>query len=228
MIKSAPGWLSIVQAWTPPLLLEFYRIPPGIRGDNPSPPSRKPLFQFFVARGLRARRKQYAAMSRRGTGLNDHSQPLRSRRTDSFASQTEEKKQPPKLFQGKYGVYNGMTWEKLKAFLQKKFPASKYPGLEFNETRVRHNPASDLSQRVTRLANHLRAVTGRRPLGLRNPCPPYKGERPPILCTTKHAVLRGTSVLCTELLHTTSSHVMSNLVSSFANPPSFRRTRLSC
>ncbi|KAK5046833.1 hypothetical protein LTR84_007187 [Exophiala bonariae] len=60
----------------------------------------------------------------------------RSRRTDSFALQNEQKSQPPKLHKGKYNVYNGMTWEKLKGFLRGKFPASKYPGLQFKEERV--------------------------------------------------------------------------------------------
>ncbi|EXJ79746.1 hypothetical protein A1O3_08029 [Capronia epimyces CBS 606.96] len=29
-----------------------------------------------------------------------------------------------------------MTWDKLKSYLEAKFPKSKYPGLEFKEVRV--------------------------------------------------------------------------------------------
>ncbi|OAL33565.1 hypothetical protein AYO20_07251 [Fonsecaea nubica] len=76
-------------------------------------------------------------MRRRPTG--DSVNPGRSlgrRLTESFSVQGKKKDPKYKLYREGYGVYNGMTWEKLKGYLEQRFPQSDFPGLEFNEERV--------------------------------------------------------------------------------------------
>jgi hypothetical protein len=77
------------------------------------------------------RRRVTAEPSRDGDGSS-----LRRRITLPFSKQAEEEEEAPELYQGRYGVYNGLTWDKLKGFLESKFPESKFSGLIFNESRV--------------------------------------------------------------------------------------------
>ncbi|EXJ80447.1 hypothetical protein A1O1_08592 [Capronia coronata CBS 617.96] len=72
-------------------------------------------------------------MRRRGTGESGDDRSLRRRNTRPYSAQGDE---APRLQQDRYGVYNGMTWAKLKGYLDAKFPKSKYPGLEFKEQRL--------------------------------------------------------------------------------------------
>jgi hypothetical protein len=58
---------------------------------------------------------------------------LRRRITENFEKKDEL---PSGLVQDRYSLYEGMTWEKLKAFLEKKFPKSEYPNLVLKEKRV--------------------------------------------------------------------------------------------
>lgn len=96
----------------PDVLLKF-----GLGYDSPSP-------------------SMSESVRRRNTGdSNSDARSVRRRLTQPFGS--GELKPQSGLVQDRYGVYNGLTWAKLKSFLEKKFPKSKYPNLSFNETRVR-------------------------------------------------------------------------------------------
>ena len=77
-----------------------------------------------------------------GTGLSDKASLLRRRVTEPFSQQSQKKTPKYELHQDKYGVYNGMTWEKLRGYLEKRFPKSEYPGLKFEEERVRLPPSA--------------------------------------------------------------------------------------
>jgi hypothetical protein len=83
-------------------------------------------------------------MRRRTTGqASQHSSPekvgrsLRRRVTQPFSQQAEQQAVGPALYQFRYSIYNGLTWETLRGYLTSKFPSSNYPGLQFNEVRVR-------------------------------------------------------------------------------------------
>ncbi|OAG42926.1 hypothetical protein AYO21_02877 [Fonsecaea monophora] len=76
-------------------------------------------------------------MRRRPTGdSSNHGRSLGRRLTESFSVQAKKKDPEYKVYRERYGVYNGMTWEKLKGYLERRFPQSEYPGLKFNEERV--------------------------------------------------------------------------------------------
>jgi len=55
---------------------------------------------------------------------------IRRRITLPFQKQSQEEA-AREVHQGRYSVYNGLTWEKLKGFLE-----SKFPQYIFNESRV--------------------------------------------------------------------------------------------
>ncbi|OAP62703.1 hypothetical protein AYL99_01930 [Fonsecaea erecta] len=76
-------------------------------------------------------------MSRRPTGDSSHGLSLGRRLIQPFSQQGSREEPKYRLYPESYGVYNGMTWEKLKGFLERRFPQSAYPGLEFHEDRTR-------------------------------------------------------------------------------------------
>ena len=74
---------------------------------------------------------------RTGSGLSGKSvkaKLARRRTTDSFQKQSlqNEEENKPKVYQGSYGVYNGLTWEQLKDFLENRFE-----GWTFDKVEVR-------------------------------------------------------------------------------------------
>ena len=51
----------------------------------------------------------------------------RRRTTDSFKTQASQAKDnEPAVYQGKYGVYNGLEWDTLRGFLENKFPRYRF------------------------------------------------------------------------------------------------------
>lgn len=70
-------------------------------------------------------------MRRTGTGESSaQARNLRRRATDPFKTQQMKKETEQIVFQGRYGVYNKLTWEKLKGFLEGKFPDSTFDRLQ--------------------------------------------------------------------------------------------------
>ncbi|KIW33354.1 uncharacterized protein PV07_00211 [Cladophialophora immunda] len=72
-------------------------------------------------------------LHRKPTGESSRGVSLPRRLTQPFHQQSKKTEPKYKLYRESYGVYSGMTWDKLKGYLEQKFPQSKYPGLEFNE-----------------------------------------------------------------------------------------------
>ena len=69
-------------------------------------------------------------MRRTGTGESSKSakaRSLRRRTTDPFKTQARKQADDgPTVYQGRYGIYNKLTWEKLKEFLERKFDGYRF------------------------------------------------------------------------------------------------------
>ena len=95
----------------------------------------------FTQAGQRCELAEAPIMSfnfgRTGSGLSGKSvkaRLARQRTTDSFEKQSlqHDEESKPKVYQGSYSVYNGLTWEQLKEFLEKRFK-----GWTFDKRQVR-------------------------------------------------------------------------------------------
>ena len=75
-------------------------------------------------------------LRRNTTGLTNKTKVAkdkRRRRTDSFKNQSKQKQEEeqPKLPQVSYPIYNGLTWEQIKNYLE-----NRYPGYTFEKKLV--------------------------------------------------------------------------------------------
>ncbi|MCJ1333601.1 hypothetical protein MMC10_010301 [Thelotrema lepadinum] len=107
---------------------------------------------------------------RTGSGLSGKSvkaKLARRRTTDSFQKQSlqNEEENKPKVYQGSYGVYNGLTWEQLKDFLENRFEGWTFDKVEIRDYWLFETPEplSEDDHKALRELRDKATKSGRRP-----------------------------------------------------------------